>query len=163
MDMTVGPVAGHLINGFDVAIAPPVTAGLYTANDIMGGLMTFPVARVSGAKIVIKGVQIACKANVTPILILVLFNADPAATTKTDNAPYALAAADVFKVIASVEFVAADWTDHGAVHDLRRDNLEIVANPAAAAENIYALLIDGTGVTLASTSDIQVRLRGLTA
>jgi len=151
-----GTGAGH---GFDVAVAPAVTAGAYSAGDIMGGLMTFAVARAAGEKVTVTGVQVAIKAAVTPSLTLVLFNADPAATTKTDNAAYSLNAADTFKVIKAIP--VATLYDHGTPNIYSNDDLAIVASPAAGTVNIFGLLIDGTGVTLTSTSDIQVRVRGL--
>lgn len=146
--------------GFDVAVTPTVTAGAYSAGDIMGALMTFAVARANDEPVVITGVQVVCKAAVTPALTLVLLNANPTSTTKTDNSAWSLNAADAFKVIGAVALTSS-WTDHGTPNSIRADNLNIVAEPASGTQNIYGILVDGTGVTLTSTSDIQVRLRGV--
>ncbi len=152
------PVAGQY---FDVTVAPTVTAGAYSAGDIMGALLTFSnVARAADEEIVITGVQVACKAAVAPALTLVLFNADPSSTTKTDNAAYSLNAADVFKVIAAIPLAPYIY-DHGTPNTWNVDGLGIVASPVSAGRDIYGLLIDATGVTLTSTSDIQVRVRGV--
>jgi hypothetical protein len=146
--------------GFDVAVTPTVTNGAYSAGDIMGALMTFTVARANDEPVIITGAQVSCKADVKPALTLVLFNADPSSTTKTDNAAWSLNAADAFKVIGSIPFGSV-WTDHGTPNTIRADNLGIVAKPVSGGQAIYGILIDATGVTLTSTSDIQVRLRGL--
>lgn len=147
--------------GFDVAVTPTVTNGAYSANDIMGALLTFAnCARINDEKVVITGVQVVCKAAVLPNLTLVLLNADPTSTTKTDNAAYSLNAADAFKVVGAVSLGTA-WMDHGTPNSVRQDGLSIVAAPVSGGRDLYGLLIDGTGVTLTSTGDIQVRLRGV--
>lgn len=147
---------------FDKLATPAVTAGAYSAGDIVGGLLTFAAARANDELVVITGAQVISKAAVIPAYTLVLFSADPIGTTKTDNAPYSLAAADAFKVIGTVTF-GTSWYDHGTPNSIRSDGLNIVAAPDPGTKNIYGLLIDATGATLASTGDIQVRLRGVGA
>ena len=158
----MGAMRGH---AFDVVSAPAVTAGAYSAGDIVGGLLTFAVGESNDACVVVTGVEVAIKAAITSALKLVLFNADPSSTTKTDNAAYSLAAGDVFKVITVVDFSSAGAvaTDHGTPNTYSVNALNIVCRPANGTPNIYGLLIDGTGFTPTSTSDIQVRLRGLGA
>lgn len=158
------PREGRTVNalvsgwGFDVVVAPTVTAGAYSAGDIVGGLLTFDnVAQQPGQPVVITGAQVALKAAVVPALTLILFSADPTNTTKTDNAAYSLNAADTFKVLAAIPI--STLYDHGTPNVYSADGLNLVAQPVARA--IYGLLVDGTGVTLASTSDVQVRLRGI--
>ncbi|MER9901594.1 hypothetical protein [Mesorhizobium sp. M0130] len=145
---------------FDKVANPTVTAGAYSAGDIVGGLLTFAAARANDELVVITGAQVISKAAVVPAYTLVLLSADPTGTTKTDNAAYSLAAADAFKVIGTVSF-GTSWYDHGTPNSIRSDGLNIVAAPDAGTKNIYGLLIDATGATLVSTSDIQVRLRGV--
>lgn len=149
--------------GVDVAVTPTVTNGAYSAGDIMGALMTFPVSRVADEGILLQRVQVALKAAVTPSLLLVLFSADPTGTTKTDNAAYSLAAADAFKVIATIPFatLGAYLVDHGTPNTYAVPNLGIPLKPESGGVNIYGLLVDLTGVTLTSTSDVQVRLQGM--
>lgn len=149
-------------SGFDVVVGLTTTNGAYSAGDIVGGLLTFPVARFNDEHVLVAGVEIAIKTAVKPSLMLVLFNADPTSTTKTDNAVYSLAVADVFKVVKVISFAALgiDWTDHGTPNTISVENLGLVAAPSSGGKNLYGLLIDNTGVTLTSTADIQVRLRG---
>lgn len=148
--------------GFSVAVAPTVTAGAYSANDIVGGLLNFAnCARANDETLIITSVVVALKAAVTSTLTLVLFSSDPTATTQTDNAAYSLNAADVFKAITNL--TGFTLSDQGTpnVYELR--GLSIACKPVSGARNIYGLLIDGTGFTLTSTSDVQVRLNGLGA
>lgn len=149
---------------FDVYATPTVTAGAYSAGDIMGALMTFQnVAPNAGGIVILQDVQIDCKADVAPALTLIIFDEDPAATTKTDNAAYSLHDDDLFKVKVALPF--ADYAvvnvDHGGSRSIRIGNLAIPLRLKAGSTSLYALLVDGTGVTLASTSDLKVSLRGV--
>lgn len=162
-DMGDGSIVDYVMGwGFSVPAAPVVTAGAYSAGDIMGGLLEFDlVAPAPDAPFILQEIQIALKAAVTPSFLLVLFNAAPGGTP-TDNSVYSLAAGDVFKAIVSLPLNAlgAYLTDHGTPNTIRLGNLAIPMAPAAGTRKIYGLLVDLTGVTLTSTSDLQVRLSG---
>jgi hypothetical protein len=149
--------------GFQVSVAPLVTAGAYTAGDIVGTLMTFAnVAPAVNSPFVITGVDVAIKAAITSSLKLVLFKAFPAATTLTDNSAWSLAAADVFKVVSVIDFdeAGAVLCDHGTPNTYSVNNINLVCNPAEGTRDIYGILIDGTGFTPTSIYDVQVTLRG---
>lgn len=162
--LTNGTFKTNFSAGFSVAVAPTVTNGAYSAGDIVGGLLEFDlVAPAADRPFILQDVQIVVKSAVVPSLLLVLFNADPTGTTKTDNAAYSLAVADIFKVIAALSMPylsATGWTDHGTPNSIRAGSLAIPMLPATGTRKIYGLLIDLTGVTLGSTSDLQVRLSG---
>jgi hypothetical protein len=144
--------------GFDVKVTPVVTAGAYTAGDIVGGLLTFRVADGAPSVVMVTGVFVGIKAAVTSTLTLLLFDADPTATTKTDNAALALHADDLAKVIKGIP--VATLFDMGTPNGYSVDAINVIARPADGV-NLYGLLIDGTGFTLVSTSDIIVRLCGV--
>lgn len=156
------PAAGWV---FDVAVAPTVTAGAYSAGDIMGALLTFlSVAPAADAGFIVTGAQVSFKSAIMPNpLTLILFSADPTNTTKTDNAAYSLHADDAFKVLATIPFQTLGVThfDHGTPNTIRIDNLFIPMKPVSGTDDIYGLLIDGSGVTPTGTADVQVRLRGI--
>ena len=108
-------------------------------------------------------------ATVTPALLTLVFDDGRSFTlTKaqmvtrlvTDGGSLALAAP---KVITAIQFTAAGavLTDHGTPNTYSLNNLNIVCAPDRNTQAIYGLLIDGTGFTPTSTSDIQVRIRGL--
>lgn len=149
--------------GFDESETPATTAGAYAANDIVGGLLTFEnIAPVQGGMIELDYVQIDYKSDVAAAPILVLFDADPTATTKTDNAPYALNSADLFKVKASLVFSAMGVLsqDHGSVRTYFLRDINIPLQLADGSTTLYGLLVDATGFTLGSIADIKVTIRG---
>ncbi len=143
---------------FDVVVTPTVTSGAYAAGDIMGALMTF--ATGINRRLIINEVVVMIKAAVAPDLDFVIFAADPTSTTKTDNAAYSLNAADAFKVRKTIPVTTL--FDHGTPNEYSSGTVNIVMAPVVPDTGIfYALLIDQTGVTLTSTSDIQVRVTGI--
>lgn len=148
-----------MAHAFDVTATPTVTAGAYSAGDIVGGLLTFPVSFMKDMKVIVTGVQVASKAAVAPTWSLILLNSSSLSTTTTDNAAYSLNTADTFKVVKALTGLTI--FDHGTPNTWALENLALVAAPAIGEINLYGLLLDGTGVTLSSTSDIQVRLRGV--
>lgn len=143
---------------FDIKVVPTVTNGAYSAGDIMGGLLTFATGLSAEKKILLNRVLIAIKAAVTPALTLHIFDADPSSTTKTDNAAYSLNAGDVFKLIASYP-VTATVVDHGTPNTYVIEDI----NDVMPGPTFYGLLVDGTGVTLTSTGDVQLRASGVSA
>lgn len=151
--------------GFDVVVAPTVTSGAYSAGDIMGGLLQFDVARSADEAFLLNELQFSFKSAVTPSLLAVLFSADPTSTTKTDNAAYSLNAADTFKVRRSlpVNALGGYLTDHGTPNTIALPNINLIMAPVSGQIYFHMLLIDLTGVTLTSTSDLQVRAVGMKA
>lgn len=145
---------------FDVLVNPTVTNGAYSAGDIIGGLLTFTnVARATDELFVVTGALVTVKSAVTPSLTLVLFNADPNGAAYADNNAYGIVAADIGKELAALP--VATLFDHGTPNTYRIDNQFIVCTPISGTRNVYGLLVDATGVTLTSTSDIGIRLRGI--
>jgi len=145
--------------GFDVTVSPTVTSGAYSAGDIMGALMSFPTGTIGA--VIVNEISVMIKAAVTPSLNFVLFTADPAATTKTDNAAYSLNAADTFKVRKTIPVTTL--YDHGTPNEYSSGGINLVVVPGGGSDILYGLLVDATGVTLTSTSDVQVRMTGIPA
>ena len=148
--------------GFDISNVPTVTNGAYSAGDIMGGLMTFNPVATNDAKFILENILITFKSAVQPNLTAIIFNANPTGTTTTDNAPYSLATTDAFKVRAAIPINATGgiFTDHGTPNTFQVGNLDLPMAPVTGGTAIYLLLIDNTGVTLGSTTDLQVVLSG---
>lgn len=147
--------------GFAVSVTAATTAVTYSIGDIVGGLLTFGVSRVNDEAVIINEVIINSKIDLaTTNWELVLFSADPNGSPRNNDLSYALVAADAFKVRRTL--VAADFTryDHGTPNTWVAKNLNIVCKPAAGTTNVFALLIDRAGITLTSTTDIQVTLAG---
>jgi hypothetical protein len=150
----IGAIGGK---SFDVAVTPTVTNGAYSAGDIVGGLIEVTAGRVANGTVTLQSVGVHLKSAVTSNLTVILFSADPSATTKTDNAAYSLNAADVFKVRSVVAgFIL---TDHGTPNTYGAHSLNRILT-TDASRKFYALILDGTGFTLTSTSDLQIHFTG---
>lgn len=146
-------------SGIDYAQTLATTNGAYSANDIVGGLLTFNVGNGSPCIIMVTGVQIGIKAAVTSTLTLLLFDSVPTnGGSVADNAALALAGTDVIKLAKAIP--VATLFDCGTPNAYSVDAINVPVRPADGV-NLYGLLIDGTGFTLTSTTDVTVRLRGL--
>lgn len=152
----VGSVGGK---SFDVTVTPTVTNGAYSAGDIVGGLIEVAAGRVANGKVTLQSIEIHLKAAVTSTLTVVLLSASPTdgPTTTTDNAAYSLNAADVFKVRSVVS--GFTLTDHGTPNTYGIHSLNRILT-TDASNKFYALILDGTGFTLTSTGDLQIRFTG---
>ncbi|MES3028478.1 MAG: hypothetical protein V4820_11570 [Pseudomonadota bacterium] len=143
--------------GAKVAATPTTTNGAYAAGNIIGGKLTFAnMARVSGGGGWLQAVTVGVKAAVTPALELWLFDADPSATTVADNAAWSLNVADLGKAFAVVSIAAGDWKDGGTPNVA---SIEYLRKYTLGATSMYGYLVDRTGTTLTSTSDIVVTLQ----
>lgn len=145
--------------GFSIVTQPTVTSGAYSAGDIMGGLLTFTTGMKANRPLIINEVTVMFKSAVTPSLNFVLLTDSPTSTTTTDNAAYSLNTADAFKVRKTI--AVSTFYDHGTPNEYSTGAINLIMRPGLDSSNVYGLLIDGTGVTLTSTSDVQVRITGL--
>ncbi len=83
----------------------PTIAGLYSANDVLGGLLTFAdAAQVAGGGGKILAVEIVSKIAWVNTDLLIY---DSAPTVPADNAASDLAAADIGKVVGPAVFSAS--------------------------------------------------------
>lgn len=158
-DKYIGAVEGY---GFDVYDQPATTNGAYSAGDVIGGWRAVEVARLPGRAVLITGVQVVFKAAVQPNIRVIIFGAQPAATL-ADNAAYSLSAADSFTVRRSLSssVLGASYTNHGTPKSISLAPQPFVMVPIGSGKSIGYYLVDDTGVTLTSTSDVQVRFSGL--
>lgn len=149
---------------FDEPIVPAVTNGAYSAGDVIGGYMEFAVAEEIDRPVVILGCQVIFKAAVQPNLRAILFGVAPASAL-ADNAAYSLSGADSFGVRKSLSSVnlGASYTSHGTPKSISLAPAPFVMKPISGTKKIGLYIVDDTGVTLTSTSDMQVRLSGLGA
>jgi len=132
------------------------TSPAYSSGDCIGGKLTFmPVVLAANHDATIQAVTLNCKSAQTGAIDLILFNADPSASTFTDNAALAINAADFDKVIGVINITK--WTNLGTPSVGESNNLAFpVELPTTAA---YGVLVARSTPTLASTSDLTVKLR----
>lgn len=136
---------------------PTTAAGAYAAGDVVGTLMTITsAALVSGGSGVIENIVINDKANVISNLDLVLFSANPSASTFTDNAAYTVNAADWDKIMAAANIDNV----YAAAGNRTCQYCPPAGIPfvAVGSANIYAVLVCRTAFTLASATDLKLAL-----
>lgn len=93
-----------------VSLTPTIGVDAYTANDVVGGLLTFDVSN-AGAGGVVRWVRIVDDDAEDAQLNLYLFSDTP--TSIADDAAFAPTVADLKKLVGKVEFAAADYETTG--------------------------------------------------
>jgi hypothetical protein len=86
------------------SVTPVVTAGAYSANDVMGGLLEFSLEELSVYGGIVGAVQVTDKGIAAPAGILYLFDSLPA--TIADNAAFAPSDADAANIFAEITLPA---------------------------------------------------------
>ncbi len=134
------------------AVTPTVTAGAYSANDVVGARLTF--TGLQGGTL--QSILIIDEAAQSVDYFIVLFNASP--TDITDNATFDIADADLDKIIYEDTLTAAAtrraFTDN-SYH--RLFNLDVPL--WSEGGTIYGFLITTGTPTYAATDDITVILQ----
>lgn len=140
-----------------VSVTPTIQAAAYAAGDVIGGKMTFTNLLSPDVPTgELRKVYIYDKAKQGVSLTLVLFSADPSATTFTENAALTLNAADLEKVIAVVPLtthlaLAANGVTYA-------DEIAKSIKVAQSVRTIYGCLLAVGTPTYTSTSDLTVTL-----
>lgn len=144
-----------------VQVTPVITAGAYTAADVVGGQLGFTGAyRDIGRGAVIQNVTIVDKGNVRAEFIMVFFNA--LATIPANNAVFAWNAADYAKVQAIVHIPGGAYSSSTkqGYHTIGGDavttvpvNMSVIGNSTTI---LYAVLICVGAPTYTSTSDLII-------
>lgn len=140
-----------------VTQTPTITAGAYSANDAVGGLLTFadvtPVGTAGPNGAILGSVIISDLGKQNAILDLVLFKATFTATT--DNAAFDPSDTDILNCIGYVQVSSYASFNDSSLGTLRNINLPI---PATADGKIYGQLVTRTAPTYTATSDLQITL-----
>jgi hypothetical protein len=136
-------------------VSPTVTVDLaaYTAGDNMGGKLTLAgVSRVGAGPVVLEEVKLTDFDNQKPVLEIVVFEADPAAATLTNNAAQVLTAPDALKVAGRIAVAAGDWVTVGGVGIATVRNIGMLCNPALSNTLYAALMVTGTPDMVTTTA-----------
>lgn len=128
---------------------PVVTAGIYSANDVVGGRMSF----FAGNNGVLRSVIATDKASVGMACKLYIFDAQP--TTLADNAAFAPTEADLKKLIATIAIAGADWVTL-ATRDHVQKAVEIPYR--SPSSTLYAYLTCDATPTFLATDDLWFKL-----
>ena len=140
-----------------VSVTPTITAGAYTALDIVGAIQTIAAAtRVSGEPTVLQSIVITDKAALTQAMTIWFFNANPAAGTYTDNLALTIHDTDLAMCVGFVKVAATDYASAAANSVATVRNIGLPLMPAATS--LFAIAqATSTAPTYASTSDLTFR------
>ena len=137
---------------------PTITAGAYSADDAVGGLLTFvEAARFDGGGGLITSANLLMKVPADNInLDLFLFH--ETVTVAADNAAASYSDADAALLAGFVTFRANDYIAATALNIMAFKELSIPYRCAEDSSSIFGQFVDRTGHTYASTADIVITL-----
>lgn len=142
--------------GVTRTLTPTVTAGAYTADDVVGGLLEFPLAaRANGLGGLITGVTIVDDAGAESEMELWVFNTEPDAIA--DNAAFAPTEDDLHAFAGSISTADGSWRSAGTPHTCYID--KYIRFNLTAGRSLWAFLVDRTGGTLVATDDITITIQ----
>lgn len=140
-----------------ISVSPTVDTSIYASGDLIGTKMTFtPAVRQATRSGVITGVIIVDQSAQASDIDLVLFSANPSATTFTDQAALDIADGDMAKIIAVIPFVAANrfaFADNGVKYAG-----SIMIPIKGTVNTIYGALVSRGTPTFAAATDVTVQL-----
>lgn len=138
-------------------------ADAYTANDIVGGLLTFSLPSPSGCGI-LQWLKVTDEDNEGAALDVYIFNDVP--STIADDAAGALVIGDLDKLITKVEIAAADYEAVNSLKFVIKDEGSEGLNRAYSTDtkgNLYAYIICTGTPTYANNKAIKMTLCCLTS
>lgn len=144
---------------------PTITSGTaYAAGDLIGGKLTFSNAVLSSIRHAdIVGAVLRDSSKQSADIDLVIFSADPSATTFTNDSAFAVHADDLAKVVAVVKFrnatdyVAFSANSVGIVDNLaKKVRTTGTTNPSNVFDALYGALVSRGTPTYTSTTALTV-------
>lgn len=147
--------------GGDVLTAPgstpTVSTTAYASGNVVGSLITFTgAARLAAGSGLIQAASVMSKSAQTAALDLLIFSANPSASTFTDKAAVAINAADLDKLVGVIHLT--DWSALGTASIAQAVGGGLPFK-LASGTSIYGVLVARAAITLASTSDLTPSLR----
>jgi len=143
----VGNIGGE---GINVSVSPTVTAGAYSAGDVVGGLLTFANAsRVAGEGGVIKNIMIIDDAGQDAEMELWLFEATVSGIA--DNAAFAPPEADLRSLVAIISTGDGSWFACGTPSVAR---VEASQRYETVGTSLYGYLVTRGTPTFVATDDV---------
>ena len=134
-------------------MTPTIGTDAYTANDVVGGLLTFDVLEAGGGGTV-RHAYIIDDHSEGANLRLYIFRDLP--STIADDAAFAPTVADLKKLVARVEFAGADFVT------LNGNDWQMVdvdkSFEAGGPNKLYGYLVDESGGTWAAATDLTIGL-----
>lgn len=141
------------------SVAPTITAGAYSAGDVVGGLLTFelrpaPVAGVTPCSGFLRIVSVVDDDNEKAACKLHIFRDQPSSIA--DNAAFAPTVGDLQKRIGVVEIAAADYTTLNSNAQALVSGIEMEFDSVNG--NLYAYLVADATPTYTAVTDLTVAI-----
>jgi hypothetical protein len=140
-------------------VQPTITTSAYSANDIVGGLITFSVASPSNCGIINK-IKVTDADNEGAVLDVYIFDDVPTTIANGDAA--ALLIADLDKLVCKVEIAAADYEAVNSLKFAIKEDINAVYK-ANAQGNLYAYIVCTGTPTYAAATNLKITLSALTS
>lgn len=145
----VGNVGGE---GVNVSVSPTVTAGAYSAGDVVGGLLTFANAsRNAGEGGVVKNIMVIDDAGQDAELELWLFK--DTISGIADNEAFAPPESDLRNLVVIASTEDGDWFECGTPSVAR---VEVSQRYETVDTSLYGYLITRGTPTFVATDDVTV-------
>lgn len=132
-----------------------VDTAVYTAGDCVGGIITLANAvRVSGGTSLLYHIHVFDRSNQKPTGNILIFNANPAAATATDNAAFVYSTDD-FKQVARIPVTSGDYVtiNSKASADLTNLGRQI---KATTGTSLYAVFVTDGAPDFVLATDFQI-------
>ncbi len=144
-----------ITQGISISQSPTVTAGAYSANDVVGGLLTFAsAAAIYGGGGVVKDLIIIDDAGQDAPLELWLFNAT--FTAIADNGAWDPSQADLRKLVAIISTADGSYFDAGTESVARVEASQ--RYDLASGTSLFGQLVTRGTPSYSATDDVTVIL-----
>lgn len=147
---------------FDKKVTPTITAGAYSANDVVGGLLEFPVDGTKDSGLIVR-VQIVDAGNVKAACKLYLFTEKP--NVIVDNGAFAPNRAAQEAMLGPIPVAAADYVTINSIGRASHpptvsDNLAIPFKLGSAGI-LYGYLVCDATPTYIAINNLTIRIIGV--
>lgn len=146
------------IETFSPTIAVATTA--YAAGNLIGSKLALPNCLGKGNYSAwLEGLVVLDRGNQKAAIDLVLFNADPAATTFADNTAFAVNPADAGKVIGLVSVLAGDYVSIATTLAVAtKKDFRMALKNTTSSPTLYAALVCRGTPTYTATTNLTLQL-----
>jgi len=142
--------------GLTITLSPTVTAGAYSALDVVGGLLTFPLTGFTTNSGLVVSAKVDDDDGENAALVLHLFETLP--TSINDNAAFSgVTFANQIGIFSKASFAAADYVAVGTNSYCLVTDLNDMFTTTLG--NLYGYLVCTGTPTYAATTDIRVTIR----
>jgi hypothetical protein len=143
----------------DKLVALTVDTNAYSANDVVGGLLTFDVSSPSGCGVLNK-ILLTDADNEGAALDIYVFSSAP--TTIADDAAAAFVIADLKKLVCKIEVAAADYESVNSLKFCIKEDINATYQLGTAG-NLYAYVVCTATPTYTAATDLSLTLSVLTS